>query len=321
VAERFVAQLAELPRLLESLSYHRAVPMDVLAAEVGMDERRVREVLVSYFMTDETEDRRGWVPPLRFLDASGEDADPATAPLVELTSDIATNDLAFRYSPVETWARTYRTARNQLHLEPENSLLEGALEKLRGAIDDEMRPSSAISRRPDGPAAWHHAAQEHRRVAIRYARTWRPGTTERVVDPYRVIRTRRGWEVDAGPPDDQRRIRTYLLSGVLSATVLDETFEPPEDLVALLVAQRRTTAVEFVLPPEEVWVVERLAERIEEVQRDDDDVVIRAYFLEPVPERVATALVTAGPRAMVVDKELMDAGRDLARELLRHHRG
>ena len=213
MVEPFVRQLAELPAVLEALSYHRAVPMSALAAEVGITEKKVREFLVSYFMTEEPASRRGWVPPLEFVDETGEEEDPAVAPLVRLTSDIVTNDLAFRYSPVEGWARVFRAARDQLHLEPENSRLEGALEKLRRAIDDALDAGSRVDDQPDGPAAWHRAAVEHRRVAIRYARAWRPGTTERVVDPYRVARTRRGWEVDAGPPDADGRLRTYLLSG------------------------------------------------------------------------------------------------------------
>ena len=318
--EPFVTQLAGLPLLMEALSHHRAMSIDLLAAQVAMPEPTVRQLLLTYYLTDEPAERRGWLPPLRFVDEAGEDVDPSSAPLVRLTSDIVTNDLAFRYSPVDTWATSYRIARDRLHLEPGNSLLEGALEKLKVAIDDEMRPSRQIMHRPIAPSDWYRATQEHHRVAIRYSRAWRPGITERVVDPYRVVRTRRGWEVDAGPPDDNGRLRTYLLPGVVAAEFLTETFEPPEDLVEMLARQRRTTAIEFVVPPEEVWVVERLAERIEVVKRDDVDVLIRAHLLEPVRERVAEILVTAGPEAMVVDKDLMDAGRDLARALLEHHR-
>lgn len=319
MVEPFVRQLAELPAVLEALSYHGAVPMSVLAAEVGMTEKKVRELLVSYFMTEEPAGRRGWVPPLEFVNEAGEEVEPSAAPMVRLTSDVVTNDLAFRYSPVEGWARVYRAARDQLHLEPENSRLEGALEKLGRVIDEALDAGTQVDGRRDGPAAWHRAAVEHRRVAIRYARAWRPGTTERVVDPYRVVRTRRGWEVDAGPPDADGRLRTYLLSGILEASVLEESFEPPEELVAMLVRQRQTTPVDFVLPPEEVWVVERLAEWIEEIRRDEQDVEIRAWLLEPVRDRVAHALVTAGPRAMVVDRGLMDGGRHLALALLSHH--
>ena len=101
--------------------------------------------------------------------------------------------------------------------------------------------------------------------------------------------------------------------------MLDESFEPPEDIVAMLGRQRQTTPVDFVLPPEEVWVVERLAEHIEEIRRDDEDVEIRAWFLEPVRDRVAAALVTAGPRAMATEQDIMDTGRDLARRLMEHH--
>lgn len=321
MVEAFVQQLAGLPAILEALSYHRAVPIAVVAQEVGLPPKRVRELLVEYFLTDEPDDRRGWIPPLEFLDESGEDADPWAAPCVRLTSDVVTNDLAFRYSPITTWARTYRVARDQLHLDPENSLLEGALEKLGNVIDDELRPGSEIDRGDVGPARWDKAAKERTRVGITYVRAWHPGTSRRIVEPYRVLRTRRGWEVDAGPPDESGRLRTYLLSGVVDAEFSDETFELPDGLERMLAEQRRTTPVEFVVPPEELWVLERLAEHVEEIRRDDEDVSVRAYFLEPVKARVAAALVTAGPRAMVVDRDLMDAGRELAAELLAHHRG
>ncbi len=321
MAEGFVQQLAGLPAILEALSYHRAVPIELVAEEVGLPPNKVRELLVEYYLTDEPDDRRGWIPPLDFLDESGEEADPRTAPCVRLTSDVVTNDLAFRYSPVTTWARTYRVARDQLHLDPENSLLEGALEKLGRVIDDELRPGSDIDVGDDGPARWDRAAKAQTKVAITYVRAWHPGATRRVVEPYRVLRTRRGWEVDAGPPDESGRLRTYLLSGVVEAEFLDDAFERPDDVERLLVEQRRTTPIEFVVPPEELWVLERLAEHVEEIRRDDEDVSVRAHFLEPVRARVAAALVTAGPRAMVVDRDLMDAGRELAAELLAHHRG
>ena len=320
MVEAFVQQLAGLPAILEALSYHRAVPIAVVAQEIGLPPKKVRELLVEYFLTDEPVERRGWIPPLEFLDEAGEEADPRTAPCVRLTSDVVTNDLAFRYSPVTTWARTYRIARDHLHLDPENSLLEGALEKLGRVIDDELRPGSDVDR-DDGPARWDRAAKERTKVAITYVRTWHPGTSRKVLEPYRVLRTRRGWEVDAGPPDDAGQLRTYLLSGVVEAEFLDEPFELPDGLERFLLEQRRTTPVEFVVPPEELWVLERLAEHVEEIRRDDEDVNVRAHFLEPVRARVAAALVTAGPRAMVVDRDLMDAGRELAAELLAHHRG
>ena len=176
--EPFVAQLAGLPVLMEALSHHRAMSIGLLAAQVGMPEKTVRELLVTYYLTDEPEERRGWTPPLRFVDEAGEDVDPGSAPLVRLTSDIVTNDLAFRYSPVDTWATSYRIARDRLHLEPENSLLEGALEKLKVAIDDDMRPYSQhlaqpqrtirlVPRHPAAPTGRHPllprlAARAHR---------------------------------------------------------------------------------------------------------------------------------------------------------------
>lgn len=314
----FVARVAELPRILEVLSYHDRVPLELVARAVGRPVEQVREVLRTYYVTDEAPDRVGFAPPLRFVDDAGRDVDPATAPCVALDGDHATDDLAFRYAPVEAWAGAYRAARDRLHLDPGDRVLAAAVEKLGAALDLEGRHADDAG--GDDPALWSRAASARHRVRIRYARAWRPGTVERVVDPYRVVRTRRGWEVDAGPPDAEGRLRTYLLSGVLEAEVLAETFERPADVARLLEAQRRTTAVTLVVPVGAVWVVERMAERVEVVRQDDFDAQVTAHLLEPVRDRVALVLAQAGVEAMATDPALADAGRELAARLLVHHR-
>jgi predicted DNA-binding transcriptional regulator YafY len=172
----------------------------------------------------------------------------------------------------------------------------------------------------DLAAELHRAAQERRRVRIVYARTWQPGTAERIVEPYRVLRTRRGWEVDAGPVDDAGRIRTYLVSGIGELSVLDEAFERPPDVDELIARQRASVTVELVVPQTGRWAVERFAESVALLADDEESVKVRAALLPPVEQRVGLILICAGPEAFVTaPRSMLDAGADLARRLLDHH--
>lgn len=319
----FVLKVSELPRIIEVLSYQGVVPVSAVATEVGRTEDEVRDLLVRYYVTEDAEDRLGLPPPIEFLDDLGEDAEPSAATNVRLHDRYVVDDLAFDYAPVEYLARVYRVARDESLLEPDNGVLAGAVEKLRAYLDEDLTPSAATEGGGLTAAQWYRAARDHRRVRIRYVRTWWPGGAERVVEPYRVVRTRRGWEVDAGPPDEDGRLRTYLLTGVLEAEVLDGVFEPPANLVDLLVTQRRTAPVRLVVPTSAVWVAERQAERVEVVREDGTDSEVVAHLLEPVADRVARILLVAGPDAFVVTGagEYEDAGRELARRLLEHHAG
>ena len=317
----FVLRVSELPRIIEVLSYQGVVPVSSVAKEVARSEDEVRDVLVRYYVTEDAEDRLGLPPPLEFLDDLGEEVEPSRASNVRLQDGYVVDDLAFDYAPVEYLARVYRVARDESLLEPDNAVLAGAVEKLRAFLDEDLRPPAIEEGAGLTAAQWFRAARAHRRVRIRYVRAWWPGVAERVGEPYRVVRTRRGWEVDAGPPDEDGRLRTYLLTGVVEAEELDEVFEPPESLVDLLVAQRRTTPVRLVVPTSAVWVVERQAERVEVIREDGSDSEVVAHLLEPVADRVARILLVAGPDAFVVTgaEEYQDAGRDLARRLLAHH--
>jgi hypothetical protein len=319
----FVLRVSELPRIIEVLSYQGVVPLAAVAEEVGRTEAEVRDLLGRYYVTEDAQDRLGMPPPIDFLDDVGEEALPPTATCIRLNADYGADDLAFDYAPVGYLARVYRVARDESLLEPDNAVLAGAVEKLRAFLDEDLTPPAVVEGGGVTAAQWYRAARDRRRVRIRYVRTWWPGAAERVVEPYRVVRTRRGWEVDAGPPDADGRLRTYLLTGVLEAEVLDEVFEPPEDLVDLLVAQRRTTPVRLVVPTSAVWVAERQAERVEVVREDGSDSEVVAHLLEPVADRLARILLVAGPDAFVVTgvEEYEDAGRELAKRLLEHHGG
>ena len=319
----FVLRVAELPRIIEVMSYQGVVPLASVAREVGRPEAEVRDLLVRYYVTEDARDRLGMPPPIEFLDDLGEEALPSEATTVRLHDRYVVDDLAFDYAPVEYLARVYRVARDESLLEPDNAVLAGAVEKLRAYLDKDLAPSGVTEGAGLTAAQWYRAARDHRRVRIRYVRAWWPGAAERVIEPYRVVRTRRGWEVDAGPPDEDGRLRTYLLTGVLEAEVLDEEFEPPADLVDRLVEQRRTTPVRLVVPTSAVWVVERQAERVEVIREDGTDSEVVAHLLAPVADRLARILLVAGADAFVVTGagEYQDVGRDLAQRLLEHHGG
>jgi hypothetical protein len=66
-----------------------------------------------------------------------------------------------------------------------------------------------------------------------------------VIEPFRLIHTRRGWEIDAGPVTPDGTLGTFLVDRVHSYTVLDATFELPGNLEQLLVRQRTPVSVEL----------------------------------------------------------------------------
>jgi proteasome accessory factor C len=141
----------------------------------------------------------------------------------------------------------------------------------------------------------------------------------RVIDPYRVVSTRRGFEVDAGPLDRDGALRTFLISGIRDLDVLDETFERPEDLDARIAASRALTQVRVVVPRDRLWAVGRFAEQTRVVAADEH-LEVEADVLPPVAERVGLMMTTAGPGAFVVEPAwLAEAGPATASALLDHH--
>jgi proteasome accessory factor C len=168
-------------------------------------------------------------------------------------------------------------------------------------------------------AVLRQAARERRRVRIDYWRAWRPGTGSRVIEPYRVVSTRRGFEVDAGPLDQGGEIRTFLVSGIRALEILDDRFQRPADVAQRIERSRSLTQVRLVVPRERSWVVERFAERVR-VARADDDLEVVADLLPPVTDRVGLMMTIAGPEAFVVEPPaLCDAAAEVARRLLAHH--
>jgi proteasome accessory factor C len=232
----------------------------------------------------------------------------------------------------------YSAAKAQLDLDPDDEDLRDALDALTetmlgpsAAVDSTPVVEPAESRAPaslETPAPWNEpldrleeAIAARRKVRIVYSRAWTEGVGERVIDPYLLVATRRGWEVDAGPPDEQGRLRTYLLPHIRECEVLDETFEPPADLDALLKEQRRTTRVRVQIPHAARWAADFYAENVEVVDDDELATTLDLDLLPPIDHRVGLLLLIAGEDARVLQPPaLIAAGPTLAIDLLNHHR-
>lgn len=322
---KYAARFARLPAVLETLLAHPdGVPLATLADEVGVPAGELREDLLAFYTADPVESDRMltlWRPPvLEFLGPDGDrDVDPGEAEVVRAVADRPTEELGVEYVDASELALVH-TAAVALHdVEPDPDLaaaIDVLTETMLGAPAD--RPELPAWNQPLRPL---QEAQRYRRaVRIVYSRTWSHGVSTRVIHPYRLVQTRRGWEVDAGPPDASGRLRTFLLSGIREVESLEQTFEPPERLQDLLDEQRATTTVRVVLPHGSRWAADMYAETVTVVRADEDDVELELELLPPLTDRVGMLLLAAGTSAFVIDPpELANAGAVLAEELLVHH--
>lgn len=324
-APRYAARFARLPEVLEVLLAHPGgVPLARLAAEVRVPTEELREDLLAFFTADLVSDDPMlglWRPPvLEFLGADGDaDIDPRDADIVRVVSDRPTEELGVEYVDASELALVHTAALALHDVDPDDDLA--------AAIDVLTETMVGTPGGQESPPPWNRPlrplqeAQRHRRaVRIVYSRTWQHGVSTRVIHPYRLVQTRRGWEVDAGPPDSAGRLRTFLLSGIREAEVLAEGFDLPEQLAGMLDAQRATTTVRMVLPHASRWAADVYAESATVVRADEDDVELLLELLPPLADRVGMLLLVSGVDAFVLDPpELANAGAVLAEELLLHH--
>ena len=322
---RYAERFARLPAVFEVLLAHPdGVPLATLADEVDVPAGELREDLLAFYTADPLEADRMlglWRPPvLEFLGPDGDaDVDPRDAEVVRLVNDHPTEELGVEYVDASELALVHTAAVALHEVEPDPELA-AAIEVLTETM------VGTPGERPERPA-WHEplrplqeAQRLRRAVRIVYSRTWQHGVSTRVIHPYRLVQTRRGWEVDAGPPDSAGRLRTFLLSGIREVESLEQDFELPADLPAMLDAQRATTRVRVVLPHGARWAADTYAETVTVLRADEDDVELALELLPPLADRVGMLLLAAGAGAFVLEPlDLADAGAVLAEELLVHH--
>lgn len=322
---QYARRLAHVPGALRLLRLHPdGLPIARLAADLDVREDRLREELEVFFLADVVDSGSVGLRScaLEFLapgpDGALADADLADAQVVRLTDDSPFDELGVSFLSAADLGVLYRAAAELSSLEPDNVVLASAVRRLGESVLGGVEGRGGF--KADVAGDLRRAATARRRVRLTYARAWQPGVVERVVEPLRVVSTRRGYEVDAGPVDSRGRLRTYLVSGIRAHEVLEETFERPVDTDDRIAVARRPVPVRLVVPGDRVWVVERFAEHVRVERSDEDGTQLVAQVLEPVRERVGLVLTVAGSGAFVVDPaDLRDADRETARRLLAHH--
>lgn len=322
---RYVARIARLPQVFEQLARHpEGLALETLAADFGTTVAELREDLLAFYTADlGTEWLSARPDVLEFLGPEGTAVDPGTAGIVRIAAD-GPADLGVEYVDAGELGHVYTAALALLDIEPGNTELADAIDVLAETMFGEPEAAGAAVV-PD----WNRllpqlqrAREQRRAVRIVYSRAWHPGVSEREIEPYHLVQTRRGWEVDAGPVGADGSLRTYLLSNIRSAEVLERTFEVPADVEELLAAQRATTRVKVVLPQSARWVADFYAERVTFVRDDHEHAEVDLELLPPVGPRVGRLLLVAGPDAFVVDPPALQAeAAAAAEELIAHHRG
>jgi proteasome accessory factor C len=316
----YARRFAAVPRVLDLLRHHPdGLPLPRLAELVGVPEGRLRRELTTFFVADVAD--RAWGVRSSVIEFAGPDgaaADAERATRVRLVSDDPLGELGVELLDAHQLGLLHRVASDMALTEPENEVLARTVERLRDTlvphVVDDPPPGTDLA------ARLQRAVRERRRLRFTYARTWQPGVHSRVVEPYRLTSTRRGFELDAAALDRGGAPRTFLVSGIRDLQELDEHFTPPADVDKVIARNRRTTAVRLVVPLDREWVVERFAERIDRGRADDDDVELTAHVVPPVRDRVGLMVAVAGPGAAVLSPpDLRDADVDTARRLLAHH--
>lgn len=324
MAPKFVARVARLPQVLATLAARpEGMPLSELAALHDADVDELREDLFAYYTADPDLILLGLSRPhvLEFLGPHGDDEDPEVAEIVRTVSAEGAGELGVEYLAAHEVALIYSAAVSLHDVRPDPELAEAI-----DVLADTMLGGVEVGRRAEDAddvlRTMRAALTERRRVRLVYSRAWVPGVGERDVEPYRLERTRRGWEVDAGPVDDNGRLRTYLLSHVREAELLDDTFEPPPGLPSLLARSRLTTTVRMALRHDARWAADMYAERVTVVGESDADFTADLELLPPVDGRVGLITLAGGEDTRVLEPaSLLASGPQLAEELYRHHAG
>ncbi|GAA4810791.1 transcriptional regulator [Nocardioides caeni] len=320
-APKYVQRIARLPQVFERLGREPdGMSLAILAEELDVPVDELREDLLAFYTAD-IGGQWGLLRPdvLEFVGADGADEDPGTAGVVRLVAD-GPADLGIEYVDASELGLVYGAALALLETEPGNADLEEAIDVLAETMfgDAAAVPDVRTWNRmlPD----LQRARAERRAVRIVYSRAWAPGVSEREIEPYRLVQTRRGWEIDAGPPDDAGRLRTFLLSNIREAEVLDRAFELPDDVEERIAEQRATTTVRVLLPQSARWAADFYAEQVTFVEDDEETVVVDVELLPPLDRRAGMLVLAAGAPAMVLEPAaLRDTDLFLAHELFLHH--
>lgn len=321
---KFLQRIARLPEVINVLAaYPDGLTLGELATQFDVDVETMRQDLITYLDLESW----GWSfdifrrPVLEFVHSEdGDETDSVDQTVVRVAPD-SRPGLGVEHLTAGDLATLYTAGAALLDVEPDDDLAEAL-----GVIAETMYGAPATA---PYVGDWNRSlrelqdAQEQRhKVRIVYSRSWRPGVTDRVIEPLRLVQTRRGWEVDSGPVGPEGNLRTFILSNIRSMEVLDETFEPPTGMDSLLTRQRETTKVRMKLAQDARWAARQYAEQFTTVEEDEDTFTADLALLPPVGERVGLILLASGPDTIVLSPgAVLPEAIGLVEELLAHHQG
>lgn len=320
---KFLQRLARLPEVVNVLrAYPEGLPLAELAAQFGVGVETMREDLVTYLDLESW----GWSfdifrrPALEFVQPQPDHAtDGSGGTVVRIVPD-ATPGLGVEHLSAGDLATLYTAGAALLDVDPDDSDLAAALD----VIAETMYGESAVTPYVGG---WNRhlrdlqdAQERRRKVRIVYSRAWHPGVTERVIEPLRLVQTRRGWEVDSGPVGPEGNLRTFLLSNIRSVETLEESFQAPSGLGSLLTKQRATTTVRMELAQDARWAASQHAETVAVLSEDEETFIADLELLAPVGQRAGLILLASGPSTRVISPgSVLPDALALVEELLEHH--
>lgn len=330
----YVARLARTPQILAYLQAHpNGMPLAALAARFELPPDTLRADLIAFFMAevvahDDTFLGLSGPAPLEFTNSEGVEIDPNEATWVRVVDPRPTEELGAEYLSSSELGLLWGAATALATLEPANEDLASAIEVLTDTLFEGVDGDAVRAARTPSAgslvADLRTAIEQQRRVKIRYSRAWQAGEGVREVEPYLLVQTSRGWELDAGALSDDGEtvgLRTFLLSNIRELDMLEQTFERPLDLLDRLDAQRVTERVRLVLPHEARWAADMYAESVSQVADDERTQTLDLELLPPVERRVGLMLLAAGEESRVVSpRGLMSAALQTASDLLAHHR-
>ena len=319
---KFVQRVARLPELLAVLAaFPDGLSLRDLADRFATDPETIEQDLTSLHELESW----GWTfdifrtSVIEFAQPDEDSAAPAESTVVRLAGDGSPRLGVEHISPGDL-AMIYTAGVALLETDPNDTHLDEALSVIAETMYGEPGPEQHVGTWNRFLPALQDAVEHCRRTRIVYSRAWREGVLEREIEPLRLVQTRRGWEVDAGPVGPEGNLRTYLLSNVRALEVLDETFDLPSHLDVRLAEQRSTTTARMVLAQDARWAADMYAEDVAVVIEDEDEFEADLELLPPAGERVALLMLASGPSSRLIEPTaLLPEAVDVVRELIRHH--
>lgn len=306
-----------IPQIIALVEHHGSATLRQVSEALGIPPDESRRQIQAYDVEASSPSLMPQQPASVYIVPAHDDGRPSDDDMVEIEGDPARDVLGIQQFDASVYGPLYEAAADLAAREPDNEVLQSACQKLLHSFLGGVQPRHVY--RASLVADAEVARRTCTKMRITYSRAWEPGVIDRVIEPYKVVSTPRGYEIDAGPLKDGRP-RTYLASGIRTWEVLAESFEVPDGIEQLIEQDRTPTPVSGYVSQQALWAVRKWAESYEVGRSDSDGMEFTAHLLPPVPQRAARMKLDGGEELSLDADELNEAAIELARSLLRHHR-